>query len=269
MTTDRYSHGHHESVLRSHRWRTAENSAGFLLPRLTRGVSLLDVGCGPGNITADLAGRLDEGSVVGIDLSTDVVAMAAAQYPTESHPHLSFEVADVYGLDFAEGRFDVVYAHQVLQHLSKPIDALREMRRVLKPGGTLAVRDADYGTFVWAPREPLLDRWLALYHDITRRNQAEADAGRYLKTWVAAAGFEGLTVSSSNWIFESPEERAWWGGLWADRVLHSDFARQGVEFALTSREELEQISDAFLRWSASDDGFFLLVNVEVLATRPV
>jgi hypothetical protein len=86
---------------------------------------------------------------------------------------------------------------------------------------------------------------------------------------VAAAGFEGLTVSSSNWIFESPEERAWWGGLWADRVLHSDFARQGVEFALTSREELEQISDAFLRWSASDDGFFLLVNVEVLATRPV
>ena len=266
MTTERYTHGHHESVLRSHRWRTAENSAGFLLPHLTPGMSLLDVGCGPGNITADLAGRLGEGRVVGIDLSRDVIEMAA-QFTTETHPTLSFEVADVYALDFSEGSFDVVYAHQVLQHLSKPVEALREMRRVLKPGGTLAVRDADYGTFVWSPDEPLLDRWLELYHEITRANHAEANAGRYLKPWVMAAGFESITVSSSNWIFESADERSWWGGLWADRVVHSDFARQGVEYGLTSIEELKKISDAFLQWSHSSDAVFLLVNVEVLATR--
>lgn len=267
MTTERYTHGHHESVLRSHRWRTAENSAGFLLPHLTPGMSLLDVGCGPGNVTADLAGRLGEGRVVGIDLSRDVIEMAAAQFTAETHPNLSFEVADVYALDFSEGSFDVVYAHQVLQHLSKPVEALREMRRVLKPGGTLAVRDADYGTFVWSPDEPLLDRWLELYHEITRANHAEANAGRYLKPWVMAAGFENITVSSSNWIFESADERSWWGGLWADRVVHSDFARQGVEYGLTSIEELKKISDAFLQWSHSSDGVFLLVNVEVLATR--
>jgi SAM-dependent methyltransferase len=230
-------------------------------------MSLLDVGCGPGNITADLADRLGDGSVIGIDLSSDVIDMATTQYATKSHPHLSFDVADVYELDFSDGSFDVVYAHQVLQHLSKPVEALREMRRVLKPGGSLAVRDADYGTFVWTPEEPLLDRWLALYHDITRANQAEANAGRYLKTWVMAAGFKELTVSSSNWIFESPEERTWWGGLWADRVLHSEFARQGVEYGLTSKEELRAISDAFLQWSESPEGIFLLVNVEVLATH--
>jgi ubiquinone/menaquinone biosynthesis C-methylase UbiE len=267
MTTERYSHGHHESVLRSHRWRTAENSAGFLLPHLTPSVSLLDVGCGPGNITADLAGRLGEGAVVGIDLSKDVIGMAATQYATEDHPNLSFEVADVYALDFSEGSFDVVYAHQVLQHLSQPVEALREMRRVLRPGGTLAVRDADYGTFVWSPNDPLLDRWLELYHEITRANHAEANAGRYLKSWAMAAGFENLTVSSSNWIFESTDERSWWGGLWADRVLHSDFARQGVEYELTSRDELEAIAHAFVRWSQSTEGFFLLVNVEVLGSK--
>ena len=50
-----YTHGHHESVLRSHTWRTAENSAGYLLPHLRPGMSLLDVGAGPGTITADLA----------------------------------------------------------------------------------------------------------------------------------------------------------------------------------------------------------------------
>jgi ubiquinone/menaquinone biosynthesis C-methylase UbiE len=215
-------------------------------------MSLLDVGCGPGNITADLAARLGDGPVVGIDLSEEVVGLAASQYPTESHPNLSFAVADAYELDFSAASFDVVYAHQVLQHLSNPVGALREMRRVLRPGGLLAVRDADYGTFVWSPDEPLLDRWLALYHDITRANHAEANAGRYLKSW--------------NWIFECADERSWWGGLWSDRVRHSDFARQGVEYELTSREELEAIADAFVRWSQSSEGFFLLVNVEVLAS---
>jgi ubiquinone/menaquinone biosynthesis C-methylase UbiE len=269
MTTERYSHGHHESVLRSHRWRTAENSAGFLLPRLAAGMSLLDVGCGPGNITADLAARLGGGSVVGIDLSPEVIELARSQFDSVTHPNLSFEVANVYELDVPDESFDVVYAHQVLQHLSRPVDALTEMRRVLKPGGTLAVRDGDYQSFAWTPSSPLLDRWMALYHEITRTNHAEADAGRFLKTWVRAAGFDDLVVTSSNWIYESDDERSWWGGLWADRVLHSEFARQGVEYKLTSIEELEQISEAFVRWAAEPDGFFLIVNVEVLATRPL
>lgn len=57
VTPDLYTHGHHESVLRSHRWRTAENSAAYLPPHVHRGMSLLDVGCGPGTITFDLARR--------------------------------------------------------------------------------------------------------------------------------------------------------------------------------------------------------------------
>ena len=266
MSTERYSHGHHESVLRSHRWRTAENSAGFLLPHLSVGMSLLDVGCGPGNITADLASRLGDGAVIGIDVSEEVIELARSQYSQVST--LSFEVANVYKLDYADESFDVVYAHQVLQHLVNPVDALGEMKRVLKPGGTLAVRDGDYKSFAWAPSDPALDRWMALYHEITRVNHAEADAGRYLKTWVRAAKFEDLVITSSNWIYQSDDERSWWGGLWADRVLHSEFARQGVEYGLTSNEEIQEISNAFLRWSREPDGIFVIVNVEVLATLP-
>jgi ubiquinone/menaquinone biosynthesis C-methylase UbiE len=74
--SDRYTHGHHESVLRSHLWRTPENSASFLLAHLAPGLSLLDVGCGPGNITSGLAERLVGGSVVGIDRSEEVIARA-------------------------------------------------------------------------------------------------------------------------------------------------------------------------------------------------
>ncbi len=73
MAQTRYTHGHHESVLRSHSWRTAENSAGYLLAHLQPGQSLLDIGCGPGTITVDLARRLSPGRVVGVDAAAGIV----------------------------------------------------------------------------------------------------------------------------------------------------------------------------------------------------
>jgi ubiquinone/menaquinone biosynthesis C-methylase UbiE len=261
---DRYSHGHHESVLRSHRWRTAENSAAFLLPHLRPGMSLLDIGCGPGNITADLAERVGDGPVVGLDLPPDVIATAAADHV---RPNLTFRVGDVYALDIADDTFDVAYAHQVLQHLSDPVAALREMRRVVKPGGVVAVRDSDYGAFVWSPADPVLTRWLELYHQLTIRNRAEADAGRYLHTWVRAAGFDDFQLSHSAWTFQSEADRTWWGGVWADRALHSEFARQCLEEGLCDQAELQQISDAFRRWAAEPEGLFVLLHGEVIARK--
>lgn len=262
---DRYSHGHHESVLRSHRWRTAHNSAGFLLSHLNRGDRVLDVGCGPGTITVDLAKLASPGGVVGIDRSAEVIDAARSHTDGACLSNLEFRVGDVYDLDFEDGSFDVVFAHQVLQHLSDPVRALAQMRRVLAPGGLVAVRDADYGAFAWSPTNPGLERWMELYHEIARRNRAEPDAGRVLAKWVRAAGFEDLEVTSSNWTFFQEDERLWWGRLWADRVRQSEFALQAVEYDLTTIDELEGIAQAFLDWASSDDGVFIVVNGEVLA----
>jgi SAM-dependent methyltransferase len=256
---DTYTHGHHESVLRSHRSRTAENSCAYLLPRLTAGLDLLDVGCGPGTITADLAQRVAPGRVVGIDL----VSVADADSAPDN---VSFTTGDVYALDFDDESFDVVHAHQVLQHLTRPVDALREMRRVLRPGGVLAVRDSDYAGFVWAPDDARLDRWMELYQLVTRRNGAAANAGRYLLGWVQAAGFSDVRPSSSTWTFADPDTRAWWGGLWADRVQGSAFAEQALAYELTDDEELAAISTAWRKWAEQPDGFFAVVHGEVLAT---
>lgn len=265
--SDRYTHGHHDSVLRSHRWRTADNSAAFALAHLAPGMSLLDVGCGPGTITADLAQRLQPGAVTGVDRSPAVVAEAAAAYPAGEHRNLRFVTGDVYGLDFADESFDVVYAHQVLQHLTDPVAALREMGRVLAVGGLLAVRDADYGAFTWFPADPALDEWLEVYHRVTRENRAEADGGRHLPAWVRAAGFSDLSVSSSNWTYATESERSWWGGLWAERVEQSDFARQAMEYGIATSAQLARFADAFRSWAASPDGVFVVPNVEVLARR--
>src|SRR3954447_18401181 len=197
VTNDVYIHGHHESVLRSHRWRTAENSAGYLLPALVPGTRLLDVGCGPGTITIDLAARLLPGEGVGVDPSERVLQDAREAAEAAGAANVTFQVADAYALPFDDGAFDVVHAHQVLQHLTDPVAALREMRRVTRPGGTVAVRDSDYAAMTWYPPSPGLDDWLALYHDVTRANRAEADAGRRLLSWVIEAGFDSQAVTSS------------------------------------------------------------------------
>ncbi len=268
MTDDVYTHGHHESVLRSHRWRTAENSAGYLLPHLRPGDDLLDVGCGPGTITVDLAARVAPGNVVGIDVADDVVAEAVHVAESTGSTNVTFARGDAYSIDTTAGTFDVVHAHQVLQHLGDPIAGLTEMRRVLRPGGLLAVRDSDYGAFVWAPADHRLDRWMQLYHRITEHNGAQADAGRWLPTWVLAAGFASLTVSSSTWTFASAADRDWWGRLWADRVRFSSFATHAKDYGFSDETELEDIATAFESWATAPDGVFVVPHVEVLARTP-
>jgi ubiquinone/menaquinone biosynthesis C-methylase UbiE len=262
-----YTHGHHESVLRSHRWRTAENSAHYLLGLLVPGQELLDVGCGPGTITVDLAIRVRPGRVVGIDREPQVVAAASRLLAEAAATNVEFATGDVYALHYAEASFDVVHAHQVLQHLARPAAALAEMGRVLRPGGILAVRDSDYGGFTWAPRDGRLDRWLDLYHQVTARNGAEADAGRYLLRWVRDAGFHHVTAGSSTWTFAEPESRAWWGALWAERVLVSGFAEQAIAYGLSTAQELSSISEAWREWAAHPDGYFAAVHGEVIARR--
>ena len=264
---DTYTHGHHDSVLRSHRWRTAENSAGYLLPYLRPGLDLLDVGCGPGTITVDLAARVAPGTVIGVDRERAVVAEATRLLDGSGIANVTFEPADAYSLGFGDQLFDVVHAHQLLQHLTDPVAALVEMRRVLRRGGILAVRDSDYGGFVWAPSDPLLDRWMELYHQVCNRNDADADAGRHLLGWAQAAGFSEIEPSSSTWTFADAASRRWWGELWAERVTRSAFAEQAVNYALSTEDELDAISATWRSWSQQPDAFFVVLHAELIARR--
>ncbi len=261
-----YTHGHHESVLRSHTWRTAANSAAYLLPHLRPGATVLDVGCGPGTITADLARLVAPGPVLGIDPSAAIVAAAARDHAPGAG-NLSFAVGDVGRLDVEDGSFDVVHAHQVLQHLQDPVAALAEMRRACADGGVVAARDADYAAMTWFPDVPGLSAWQDLYHRLAVANGGEPDAGRRLLAWANAAGFTEITASASVWCFATAEERAWWGGLWADRVQHSSLHEQALERGMATAAELDALAEAWRGWAAEPDGWFAVVHGEVLCRR--
>jgi SAM-dependent methyltransferase len=259
--TERYTHGHHESVLKSHTWRTIENSAAYLAPHLAPGLSLLDVGCGPGTITVEFAQRLAPGEVVGLDASAEVIAKAA----TFDEPNLAFVTGDAYALPFPDDSFDIVHAHQTLQHVARPVEALREMRRVVKPGGVVAARDVDYAGTIWYPESDGLSRWMEVYQAVHRGNGGEPNAGRRLKAWALEAGFAEVETAASIWDFSDETDREWWGSMWEARVLQSAFAGDALGTGVAAQAELEQISRAWREWANSPVGWLGMPHGEILA----
>ncbi|MDX6260106.1 MAG: hypothetical protein QOH84_1794 [Kribbellaceae bacterium] len=259
-----YTHGHHESVLRSHSWRTAGNSAGYLLPHLRPGQSLLDIGAGPGTITADLARLVQPGRTTALEANEGALDITRTTF-AKLDISVDFIVGDVHHLDLPDDSFDVVHAHQVLQHVADPVQALREMRRVCKPGGIVAARDSDYRAFAWFPELPELTEWMTLYQRLARANGGEPDAGRRLLSWALEAGFEKVEATASNWTFTTDEDRAWWGGMWADRILQSAMAKQALASGVPL-ETLEEISKAWQAWAADPAAFISLLHGEILAT---
>lgn len=227
---------------------------------------MLDVGCGPGTITADIAELVNPGAVTAIDPEAEVLAEAAEAAAQRGVANIEFAVADVYQLAYPDDSFDVVHAHQVLQHLPDPVTALREMRRVCRPTGVVAVRDADYAAMTWFPEHAALDEWLAMYRAVARSTGGEPDAGRRLRGWAERAGFAQVRCSASVWCYATAEELAWWSDLWAERVTRSSLAGKAVAGGVASEADLARIETGWREWAAAEDAWFSVLHGEVLAS---
>jgi hypothetical protein len=141
------------------------------------------------------------------------------------------------------------------------------MRRVVRPGGIVAVRDADYAAMTWYPASAGLDAWLDLYRRVARANGGEPDAGRRLKAWALRAGLTDITASSGTWTFATPQERAWWSGLWADRTLASTYADRARLGGHAGEEELRAAAGAWREWGEQEDGWFSVLHGEILCRK--
>src|SRR4029453_13928577 len=91
----------------------------------------------------------------------------------------------------------------------------------------------------------------------------EPDAGRRLLSWARQAGFTDITATSSTWCFADDEDRAWWGGMWADRVRSSPSPRQALASGVTEAD-LDRLADGWREWAASGDGWLSILHGEVL-----
>ncbi|KAJ6262021.1 hypothetical protein Dda_2823 [Drechslerella dactyloides] len=270
-TDKTYIHGHHPSVLTSHSWRTLQNSASYLIPHLepyksstSTPLAILDAGCGPGTITCDLASRLPHAQVTGIDyvLQSTCTPLAASRNLT----NVTFQQADIFALPFSDASFDIIHLHQVLQHLpAPPTAAIAELVRVCKPGGIIAVREADFSVFSWFPANEGLDKWQATYMATARAAGGDPLAGKKLHRWFMDADIprRDISCSSSCWTYSTPEERQWWGNMWAERTLKSNFREQATKHGVTEAE-LVSIAAAWTDWAAQEDGWIMIPSGEVV-----
>ena len=249
----------------SARTRGAADSAAYLLAHLRAGMDLLDVGCGPASITADLAERVAPGRVVGLDAAAGALEAARATLRERGlSEQVELTCGDIMALPFEDASFDVVHAHQVLQHLADPVGALAEMRRVTRPGGIVAVRDAVYSAMTWFPEPAGMEQWRSVYMATARANGGEPDAGSRLLSWAREAGFADVTASASTWCYATLTDRDWQSQTWAQRCLTS-FGPRAVELGLADGSDLEAMAQAWRQWGASEDAWFVVVHGEVLA----
>ena len=268
VTREHYTHGHAPATVRQHGRRTAEEAAAFLLPELRSGMRLLDVGCGPGSITRGLAERLAPGQVIGLDLSGETLAAARNDAAARGLENLEYREGSVYELPFPDASFDVAYAHQVLQHLRDPAAALREMLRAVRPGGLVAVREVDWGTAAYWPRDPWIDRFVEVHLKTWYRNGGEPRMGRQLRALFNAADVGDLQITASVWCYTTPAETTEWGESYAERLLTSPMGERAVEYGYASREDLEAMAAAFRAWAVHPDAFWTFVHVAALARKP-
>lgn len=195
-----YTNGYDNAALAFMQRRTLATHGRFIEPFLRPGLRLLDLGCGPGNLTLDLAQRVvPHGSVVGIDRHEDQFAEArlwSSRLPVE------FRAMDAYRLDLEDESFDGVFSHALFEHLSSPLDALKEAHRVLKEGGFIGLRSPDWGGVVVHPCSRELQAAFDARLDLQTRNGGNVHAGRHLGDWLWQAGFSAVTVSASYQIYD-------------------------------------------------------------------
>ena len=193
---EQYTPGHDESVLDFMATRRAATHAGFFLPYLVSGLSVLDIGCGPGAITVGLAGVANPGEVVGVDASAAQLDRARVLATAEGLETIRFEEASCYQVPLGNESVDRVFSHALFEHLAQPETALAEAERVLTPGGIIGLCSPDWGGFLVTPPSADLDVALASYVSLQQSNGGDPFVGRQLGVYLERAGFRDVRVTA-------------------------------------------------------------------------
>jgi len=209
--------------------------------------SVLEVGSGLGILASEVARLVPRGEVFGVEYSPEQLSKAES-----SRPNLRFVRGDAHALDFEDARFDVVYCRYVLEHLADPPRALREMWRVLKPGGKVFLQENNILVSMLHPECPRFETLWRQFAVLQERLGGDALIGKKLLPLLKAAGFREIVLSIQPEVHHSGSR----GFLpWVENLVGNveGAVKELRAHALATGEEVGRAVAELREWSRRDD----------------
>lgn len=263
--TERYTLGYGPASLSIMASRTAESHAGFFISHLRTGMSVLDIGCGPGSITFGFAECVRPGSVIGTDLVLGQTKRFAEK-AEGAELNLTFEMADAYALPYSDNCFDAVFVSALLGNLRCPQDGADQAYRVLKPGGLFGIKEFDEGANLSFPELESRTRLIQLYRRLREHHGHDPDCGRKLRSYLNTAGFVDIEVEAT---FEAATPRLGASGnAFVESMVREEWGSEFVELGWVTQEQIDDWVKQSSAYRSDQGDFSARAWVEAIARKP-
>lgn len=258
----RYPIGQSVPVVSLLQRRTPHDSASFLLPHLFDTMHLLDVGCGPGSITAGFKKLHPGAKVIGVDKDESIIDIAKEQNQGNGVTYL---VAKITELPFDDNSFDVVFSHNVFQYLENVPLAVRETRRVLRNDEILATRQALSRHCVASPRGTTA--FMEIFSKyLEEESGGNCNVGEDLPLQALAVGFRRVDPKASCRMDVGTRRRDF-ASFWIDMLRHGELGKRMVERGFAKEEELDEFVTQWKLVRDCEAGFIMAPHLEMLAWK--
>lgn len=250
MSSETYTPGHTGNAVSFMAQRSLDSHGGFFASYIEPSHVVLDAGCGPGSISLGLAAAASSGRVHGVDFGESQVSAARANAEAAGIANVEFVAASCYELPFADESFDRVFCHALMEHLARPVDAMKEFLRVLKPGGMAGVCSPDFDGTLLAPASRELTDALEAYAGLQDSNGGNLRVGKTLGQYLAVAGFVDVSLSARYECYPSLD-------------FIGEYLAQQLDAA-----EMQHHAACFRDWMQEPAGLFAQCWVSAVGAKP-
>lgn len=266
-STPNYTAGYSNEFLQLLERRNAAANAAYLLPYLKPGLRVLDFGCGPGSISVGLAKAVEPGELHGIDMAESQIDMARGAAVAGGHVNATFHVGDVTNLPFDDDSFDVAHCNAVLNHIPDTQSVLTEVKRVLKPGGIIASREAITSSFFTEPNIGNLMGLVSVWNDLMALNGGHK-LGKELKSVFHEAGFTEIQASASFECFSTAPDIEFYHRFITNYAFGPSTIESATSHGLATRQQFDEWKNALNEWKDDPGAFATFAWGEAIGRKP-
>ena len=247
--------------------RTFEQVQTYFAGRLKPGMNVLDCGCGPGTLTLGLAQAVDPGQATGIDIEPGMVDRANALANEGGIKNVEFRVDDITDLSFPNDCFDLVFVSAVLEHLPDPVVALKEIRRVLKPGAVTVIINTDWGDPLISPESDDIRRFFELFEAGFNRYGGSLNRGRHLRLMMREAGLDVTEFQAYYGNSGTPVTIQYTVGGYISWMKNFRIFDEAVSLGDVDRSTLDKMEENMLKWADNPEAFIAVGRCTAIGVK--